>query len=269
MTTRRRRRANTTSTAVSAAIGDTIDIASRLSLGDVPWIEGHCISYGRNIPYLPIIDLIKARYGVEEGDDDSRIIERVDQGNVDSGRRRPGEASISEVPAQRGPGRTCRARNGRLARRAGILDSLRASAVQNTRESPSVLVVEDLHWMDESSQEALGAVVDVIASVPILMILTHRPGYSQPLGERAHFSRIALGQLPPEESTEMAGQVLKSSAIPAELRELITTKSEGNPFYIEEITKSLLESGVLRRSNGSYTLLRPAEAVACRTRSRR
>jgi class 3 adenylate cyclase len=234
----------------------------RRSLGEqVPWLEGHCISYGRNIPYLPIADLVKARYGVEENDDEARIIERVDEGTADwdaPARRTvpylkyllnvdPGDPAVLEMDA--------------MARRAGIFDALRASAVQNTRDTPAVLVVEDLHWVDESSQEALGAVVDVIASVPILMILTHRPGYSQPLGERAHFSRIAIDHLPPEESTEMAEQVLNTSSLPRDLRELITTKSEGNPFYIEEITKSLVESGVLRRSNGTYTLVRPADEV--------
>jgi class 3 adenylate cyclase/tetratricopeptide (TPR) repeat protein len=234
----------------------------RRSLGEeVAWLDGQCISYGSNIPYLPIIDLIKGRYGVDEGDDEATIIAKVDEGtagwdaaahssvpylkyllNVD-----PGDPAVLEMDA--------------MARRAGIFDALRASALQNTRERPSVLVVEDLHWVDESSQEALGAVVDVIASVPILMVVTHRPGYKQPLGERAHFSRIALGHLPPDETTEMAEHVLKSASLPAPLRELITGKSEGNPFYIEEITKSLLESGVLRRVNGSYELVRPPEEV--------
>jgi class 3 adenylate cyclase/tetratricopeptide (TPR) repeat protein len=234
----------------------------RRSIGDeLPWLEGHCISYGRNIPYLPIIDLVKARYAVEEGDDDARIIERVDRGTA-----RWDQAAQATVPYLKyllnvDPGDPAVLEMDAMARRAGIFDALRASAMQNTRDEPAVVVVEDLHWVDESSQDALGAVADVIASVPILMILTHRPGYSQPLGERAHFSRIALGNLPPEQSTAMAGNILKSGSLPAQLEELITAKSEGNPFYIEELTKSLLESGVLRRSNGSYSLERPVEQV--------
>jgi class 3 adenylate cyclase/tetratricopeptide (TPR) repeat protein len=234
----------------------------RRSIGDeVPWLEGRCISYGRNIPYLPISDLIKARYGVEEGDDEAHIIERVDEGTADWD-----EAACRTVPYLKyllnvDPGDPAVREMDAIARRAGIFDALRASAAQNTRDAPAVLVVEDLHWVDESSQDALGAVVDVIATVPILMILTHRPGYSQPLGDRAHFSRIALGHLPPEESTAMAGGVLKTGSLPSQLEELITAKSEGNPFYIEELTKSLLESGVLHKTNGSYVLERPVEQV--------
>ena len=234
----------------------------RRSIGDqVPWVEGHCMSYGRNIPYVPIIDLIKGRYGIEEGDDDARIIARVHEGTAHWD-----EAAKSSVPYLKhllnvDPGDPAVLEMDAIARRAGIFDALRASAVQNTRDDPAVLVVEDLHWVDESSQDALGAVVDVIASVPILMILTHRPGYSQPLGERAHFSRIALGHLPPEESQAMAGQVLEAGSLPPDLEDLITSKSEGNPFYIEELMRSLLESGVLRRENGGYALERGVAEV--------
>jgi predicted ATPase/class 3 adenylate cyclase len=232
------------------------------SIGEeVPWLEGHCISYGRNIPYLPIIDLIKARYGVEEGDDDARIIERVDEGTADWDEAAQATVSYLKYLLNVDPGDPAVLEMDAITRRAGIFDALRASAVQNTRDAPAVMVVEDLHWVDEMSQEALGAVVDVIASVPILMILTHRPGYSQPLGERAHFSRIALGHLPPEQSAAMAENVLKAGSLPAQLEALITVKSEGNPFYIEELTKSLLESGVLRRVDGGYELERPGEDV--------
>jgi class 3 adenylate cyclase/tetratricopeptide (TPR) repeat protein len=234
----------------------------RRSLGDeVTWLDGQCISYGSNIPYLPIIDLIKARYGIDEGDDEATIISKVDEGTADWD-----EAARASVPYLKyllnvDPDDPAVLEMDAMARRAGIFDALRSSAVQNTREGSAVLVVEDLHWVDDSSQEALNAVVDVVASVPILMVLTHRPGYKQPLGERAHFSRIALSQLPPEASTEMAENVLRSASLPAELRDLITGKSEGNPFYIEEITKSLLESGVLRRVNGRYELVRRPEEV--------
>jgi class 3 adenylate cyclase/tetratricopeptide (TPR) repeat protein len=225
------------------------------SLGDdVPWIEGHCISYGQNIPYVPIIDLVKARYGIQEGDDDTRIIARIDEDTAQWDEEAKPSVPYLKYLLNVDPGDPAVLEMDAIARRAGIFDALRHSAVQNTREAPAVIVVEDLHWVDESSQEALGAVVDVIASVPILMILTHRPGYKQPLGDRAHFSRIALGHLPPEESQAMAGEVLKSGSLPPELEELITSKSEGNPFYIEELTKSLVESGVLRRENGGYAL---------------
>ncbi|KKK91994.1 hypothetical protein LCGC14_2707370, partial [marine sediment metagenome] len=117
------------------------------------------------------------------------------------------------------------------------------------------------HWIDEKSEEALAALVDVVASAPVLLVLSYRPGYAHSLGERTYYSRLALGHLPPEESAAMAERVLQVATLPQQLEELITTKAEGNPFYIEEVTKSLVEAGVLRKTNGSYSLERPAEQV--------
>ena len=148
-----------------------------------------------------------------------------------------------------------------MERRAGILDGLRALVLEESRRRPLVIVVEDLHWVDEKSNEALAALVDVVASAPVLLILTFRPGYSHSLGERTYYSRLALNHLPPEESAAMAERVLAGVPLPKQVHQLITSKGEGNPFYIEEVTKSLVESGVLRQTNGSYTLDRPIEEI--------
>lgn len=227
----------------------------------VTWLEGHCISYGKNIPYLPSIDILKRNFDLQEGDNDAAIIRRVDEGTAGWE-----EAARATVPYLKyllnvDPGDTAVTTMDPLERRAGIFDSLRALLLQESRQRPLVVVVEDLHWVDEKSEEALAALVDVVASAPVLLVLTYRPGYAHSLGERTYYSRLALGHLAPEESASMAERVLQVATLPAQLQELITGKAEGNPFYIEEVTKSLVESGVLRKSNGSYSLERPAEQV--------
>lgn len=215
---------------------------------DVAWREGQCISFGQNISYLPVIDLLKQTFGVEEGDSEAHIIQRVDEAtagwddaphktvpylkyllNVDCG-----EPAITTMDPRE--------------RRAGIFDGLRALLIQESRGRPLVMAVEDLHWIDEQSEAALLALVDVVASAPVLLILTYRPGYTHSLGERTYYNRLALGHLPMEESTTMVLGVLQVATLPQELQQLITSKAEGNPFYIEEVTKSLLESGVLRKT---------------------
>jgi len=227
----------------------------------VTWLEGHCISYGKNIPYLPAIDILKRDFGVEEGDNDAAIIHKVDEGTAGWE-----EAARATVPYLKyllnvEPGDAAVTAMDPLERRAGIFDGLRALLLQESRRQPLVVVVEDLHWIDEKTEEALAALVDVVASAPVLLILTYRPGFAHSLGERTYYSRLALGHLPPEESAAMAERVLQVATLPQQLQQLITTKAEGNPFYIEEVTKSLVEAGVLRKSNGSYSLEQPAEHV--------
>ncbi len=227
----------------------------------VTWLEGHCISYGERVPFLPIIDLIKSSFGIEERDHEADIVQRVKEATA-----RWEESTRTTVPYLKyllsvDPGDQAVVTMDPMERRAGTLDALRAFLLEQSRGEPLIVVVEDIHWMDEKSQEGLGALVELAASTPVLIILTYRPGYVQPFGERTYYSRLALEHLPPEESATLAERVLQVATLPHDLQRLITSKGEGNPFYIEEVTKSLVESGVLRQTNGSYTLDRPAEEI--------
>ena len=235
----------------------------RRALLDEPltWLEGHCISYGKRIPFLPISDLIKRNFGVEESDNEEQIIARVDAGTHGWD-----EAMRNTVPYLKyllsvDPGDEAVSSMDPMERRAGILDALRALLTEESRECLLVIVIEDLHWVDEKSQEAIAAMVDAIQSLPVLMFLTYRTGYAHSLGDRTYYSRVSLSHLPAEESAAIAERVLQVAALPEQVRSLITGKGEGNPFYVEEVTKSLVESGVLRTSAGVCTLERPADQV--------
>ncbi|MDO8615818.1 MAG: adenylate/guanylate cyclase domain-containing protein [Dehalococcoidia bacterium] len=236
----------------------------RRSILDEPirWLEGHCSSYGKRIPYLPISDLIKRNFGVDEGDNDARIIRRVEEGIADWEDAAKATAPYLKYLLNVDPGDPAIVVMDPLVRRAGILDGLRALVLQESRNRLLTVVVEDLHWIDEKSEDALRALVDVVATAPVFMVLTYRPGYAHSLGERTYHSRMSLGHLQAEESATIAERVLQVSALPEPVRQLITSKGEGNPFYIEEVTKSLMESGVLRKSNGSLTVERPIGEIS-------
>ena len=233
----------------------------RKSLADssIRWVQGQCISFGKSIPYLPIVDLLRRNFQVEESQKESEIVAKVGAGveewdapsretvpylkfmmNVD-----PGDALIAKLdPAER---------------RAGFFDGLRALVREESKNGPIVMVVEDLHWVDDETEAALQVLADTVAASPVLMILTSRPGYKHTLGDRSYYSRVALAHLTPEAGTKLAQEALRSSELPDELRKLISLKAEGNPFYIEEVTKSLVETGVLERKNGDYRLARSIE----------
>ena len=122
-------------------------------------------------------------------------------------------------------------------RQAGIFDALRALLLQESRQQPLV-VVEDLHWIDEMSEEALATVVDVVAAAPILLVATYRPGYAPSLGERISASRLHLSELRPEQSAALVEAMLQATMLPAALQQLIARKAEGNPFFIEEVDRA-------------------------------
>jgi tetratricopeptide (TPR) repeat protein len=108
--------------------------------------------------------------------------------------------------------------------------------------------------MDQATEAYLLFMADSIPTSRVLRILTYRPGYMQPFGDRTYHTRIALNTLSTEHSVEMAQALLATESLPEELRALIVRKAEGNPFFVEEVVKSLLEVGALRRAADGYDL---------------
>src|SRR5262249_53889414 len=133
-----------------------------------------------------------------------------------------------------------------VQRRGETLEAIRRLLVRAAEQRPQVLVVEDLHWIDEASEKFLVSLVDSVPSLRVLLVFTYRPGYTNPFGERSYFPRVVPGTLSADDSAQMAAAILDTSALPHELRRVIDDKAEGNPFYVEELVKSLEEDGTLR-----------------------
>jgi class 3 adenylate cyclase len=218
------------------------------------WVEGKCISFGKNVPNLPIIDLVKSTFGVRESDDNSHISQRIDDGVAQWVANAQAVGPYLKYLLNVDPGDPAIATMTPMERRPGFVDALRTLVREESRQNPLVLVIEDLHWIDNESERMVNALADVVATAPVLMVLTSRPGYHHRLGERSYFHRIALSGLRPEDTASMAEKVLGAAGLPEEIRDLILAKAEGNPFYVEEVSKALVESGVLARRNGGYEL---------------
>jgi class 3 adenylate cyclase len=182
---------------------------------NVNWLQGRCISFGVNIPYLPVIEIVKKYFGLEEEDNDQDIIHKIEE------QTREWEPAVRpSVPYLRyllnvDPGVPAVNTMDAMERRAYIFDSLRAMLIQESRKNPVILVVEDLHWIDEQSEAALAAFVELVVSIPVLLLLTYRPGYSPSLGDRSYFHRITLSHIPPDKSGLLIENILKASILPA------------------------------------------------------
>ena len=222
---------------------------------DATWLEGQCVSFGQTIPFLPIVDQLRRNFGVEELDGEPEIIAKIEHGM-----RRMGGLD-AEIPyvryllgADAGDPRV--AAIDASARRARILEAVRALSLVGARIRPLVLVFEDLHWVDASSEEYLTSLMDSVASASILLVLTYRIGYAPPFGSRSFYTTLTLHALSAADALAMAGGVLGSADFPRELGEALTAKAEGVPLYVEEVAKTLLDVGVLRRENGGYRIVR-------------
>ncbi len=226
------------------------------------WQEGHCLSFGGAMTFHPLIDLVRRGFGIEDTDDEAAI-----GAKIESGVALTGEDPAPITPYLRAllsvdPGDAeVRAMSPRQ-RRNETFDAVRRLLVRAAERRPQVLVIEDLHWIDTASEQFLATLMDSIPARRVLLIFTYRPGYANPFGERSYFTRVVPAALSADDSARMAAAVLAADVLPDALRSVIGAKAEGNPFYVEELVKSLEESGAIRRVEGRFALTQPLTALA-------
>ena len=146
-------------------------------------------------------------------------------------------------------------------RRSEIFDALRRLLLRAAEERPQVLVFEDLHWMDQATEEFLTFIADSLPTSRVLCLFTYRPGYVHPFGDRTYHTRIVLPTLSTADTVQMAQAMLAAEHLPDELVALIVQKAEGNPFFVEEVVKSLQETGAIRQQDERYVLARPLDDI--------
>lgn len=220
----------------------------------VVWLQGHCVSYGQGTPFLPIVEMLRTNFHVEEGDNPLQVDEklRVRLHQVD-----PELLStlpfLSELLA---PGD--RKAGGNLEPKEWgqkTFEAIRALTLAASRRRPHVLIVEDLHWIDKTSEDYLFRfLVEILTGGKILLITTHRPGYSVRWGDKAYYTQVALGFLDEREAEEMLTSVLGTRELPSKVSRVVWEKTEGNPLFIEEFTRSLHEDGALVDVDGQWRL---------------
>jgi class 3 adenylate cyclase/predicted ATPase len=146
-----------------------------------------------------------------------------------------------------------------------ILQALLTTLLRIAAQQPVLFVMEDLHWVDPSTLEFLSLLVDQGPTARILALLTFRPDFSPPWTGRAHLTQVTLPRLPRRHAAEMAGRVAHSKTLPAEVMEQVVARTDGVPLFVEELTKMVLESGLLQEQEERYELTGPLPPLAIPT----
>src|SRR3984893_15785885 len=263
---------------VKAGHGQVIQIAGEAGIGksrltvefrralveagaDVTWLEGRCISFGQSIPFLPVVDQLRENFRIEEFDGEPEIIAKIEHGM-----RRMGQldAHIPYVRTVLGvdAGDPAVAGMEPSARRRKIFDAVRALSQRGAALRPIVFVFEDLHWIDSTSEEYLGYLMDSVAGLAVMLIMTYRVGYTPPFGTRSFQTTLTLRSLSEADSLAMARQVLGTAEFPEQLKAALMEKAEGVPLFVEEVAKTLLDLGLLRREDGGFRFVTGAADVS-------
>jgi len=235
------------------------EFKTTLDLREIKWREGHAYPYSQNVPYSPVTDMLRRAIRIEEGDSPQKIREKVERRiGLLFGKRKdlvPYIGSLFALPYPDIEGTSPDSWKHRLHK--AVREFL--SAV--VKRAPTVICFEDIHWADPSSIELLRALLSG-GKYPALFLFLYRPPFAFFPGPQLgalgdSYREIRLQDLSPSDALEMTGSLLKTGDVPLELRNFIREKTEGNPFYLEEMINTLVESDTLVRDNGSWKLSRP------------
>jgi class 3 adenylate cyclase len=205
------------------------------------YLAGSCLSYGQAIPYLPVLDLLRHNCGITEADSPETITTRVrlalQEVGLDAETGTPYLLHLLGVPA--GTGGLTGLSPATI--KARTFDTLRQMSLRGSRQRPLILEVEDLHWIDQTSEAYLLSLVESLVGVPILLLGTYRPGYRPPWGEKSYATQVALRPLTPRDGLVVVRSVAPPEQLSDQLAQVILAKAEGNPLFLEELTRAVVE----------------------------
>jgi class 3 adenylate cyclase/predicted ATPase len=142
------------------------------------------------------------------------------------------------------------------------MDALQTILFHRAAQQPVLFVVEDLHWIDPTTVEFLTVLVERVHTAPILAVLTYRPDFHPPWSESSNVTAVNLSRLVPNEAAELTRRVARGKSLPDTIIEEVVSKTDGVPLFVEELTKMMLESGLLAERMDRYALTAPLPPLA-------
>jgi tetratricopeptide (TPR) repeat protein len=222
-------------------------------------LEASCLSYGKATSYLPVIDLLKGYFKIGNQDDHREMRDKV-LGRVLGLDRAlepmlPPLLALLDVPVEDRAWQNL----DPPQRRQRTLEAVRRLLLRESQVQPLVAVFEDLHWIDDETQALLDGLVESLSSARILLLVNYRPEYEHRWGSRTIYSQLRLDSLPAESAAELLAALLGPDPGLAPLTQRLVKR--GNPFFLEETVRTLVETGALAGTRGAYRLTRPVDAL--------
>jgi class 3 adenylate cyclase/tetratricopeptide (TPR) repeat protein len=219
-------------------------------------------AHAKAVPLLPVLELLRGFFAVSERDSDSTARERIATRLLGLDERFSDELPlVFDFLAIPDPDRPVERMDPEARQRRLLAFMKRLTHAQGVRE-PAVTVIEDLHWLDPASEIFLANHVEAINGTHGLTIVNFRPEYRAEWMSRSYYRQIALEPLGPEAIDALLAELLGSDPSLAEVGELIRARTQGNPFFMEEVVRSLVEAGTLEGSPGAFTIVGPVDEAA-------
>jgi DNA-binding winged helix-turn-helix (wHTH) protein/class 3 adenylate cyclase/tetratricopeptide (TPR) repeat protein len=221
-----------------------------------PWriLEAQGTAYGQAIPYLPIIDLLKGYFRLDDRDDPMTVhdkvtttLHRLENALTPT---TPAFLRLLDVSVEDPPWRAL----DPPQRRQRTLDALKHTLLRESQVQPLLLVLDNLHWIDAETQAVLDTLVESLPAARLFLLTTYRPEYHHGWGNKTYYTQLRLDPLPRESARELTVALLGDVPELTSLTQHLIEWTEGNPFFLEESIRSLVEMQVLVGERGAYRL---------------
>jgi tetratricopeptide (TPR) repeat protein len=231
-----------------------LEMRNMLPQGEYHYLEGRCLHYGGSMAYLPVLDILRSYFDIKEGDREFLIKKKMEERIIDLDEKLKGVIPPFQSLLSLKVDDEDFSKLEPKEKRERTFEALRDLMIRVSQEKPLVLTVEDLHWMDKTSEEFLGYLTGWLANTPIMLLLLYRPEYTHPWGSKSYYTKVGLDQLGTDSSSELVKAILEDGEVAPELRQLILNRAAGNPLFMEEFTHTLLENGSIERKDEKYVL---------------
>jgi class 3 adenylate cyclase/tetratricopeptide (TPR) repeat protein len=237
-----------------------LEFRNLLPKDDHWYFEGRCLHYGGAMPYLPILDILRSFLEIKEGELEHVVRRKLKERilGLDENLRHiippiqellslkvDDEAYLRLEPKQK---------------REKTFEALRDLLIRGSQDRPLILTVEDLHWIDKTTEEFLGYMIGWLPRTRILLLLLYRPEYTHQWGNKSYYHRVGVEELSASTSAELVGAILAGDVVP-ELRDLILKRAAGNPLFMEELTYNLLDNGSIQKKDDHFILAQDASRL--------
>lgn len=235
----------------------------RQTLADMEclYLEGRCFHFGNSIAYLPILDILRSYFNIKEGLQEDvakrRIKETINRLDEKLHYVLPPFYELLSLTAED----EAYTKIEPQQRRKRTFESIRDLLIEQSRREPLVVAIEDLHWIDKTSEEFLNYLIGWLANARILLILLYRPEYTHLWGSKSFYIKVGLDQLSTAERNKLVESILQEAEVSSELQDMIIRRAGGNPLFIEELTCALQEKGYIKREGPKYTLSTKASEI--------
>ncbi|HUU63295.1 MAG TPA: adenylate/guanylate cyclase domain-containing protein [Dehalococcoidia bacterium] len=231
-----------------------LELRGALPKREHTYLEGECLHYGGLMAYLPLLDILRTYFDIKEGEREfvvkKKMTDKITQLDEKLEGILPPLQDILSLQVEDVNYMMLEPQH----KRERIFEAIRDLLIRESQNRPLILAVENLQWVDRTSEEFLTYLLGWLANARILLIILYRPEYTHQWASKSYYSQIRVDQLSTSTSAELVQSILEEGEAVPELSELILNRASGNPLFMEEFTHTLLENGSIQKKDHQYVL---------------